>query len=484
MLKQQARLVAAFVFALDLSLVAAAFFLAHVVRSRLGPTLGLGEGSPGLYPIESYLPLLPLALALWAILLWSSGRYRSHRRAGLREEALALVRANLLAAAGFALSVWFFRLDERLLGSDRISRAWIGLFALFALVGMVVERLALRLAARRIRAHGFNFRTVVIVGTGPTAGAIAAAIRENRWWGYRLLGVLAAGEEGAEPDRRAEPRLGGIDDLERLRAEEVVDEVVFAVAPRDLARFEEIVLALQEQGILVRFALDLLPHARARIELEELEGVPVVSFSTSPSGIVPLAFKRAMDLGLALLLFVLASPFVALVALSIRVLDGSPVLFRQRRCGLNGRVFTLLKFRTMATDAEERRAEVAHLNRMGGPVFKAPDDPRVTRLGRLLRRFSLDELPQLWNVLRGDMSLVGPRPPIPSEVERYERWQRRRLAMKPGLTGLWQVSGRNEVDFDAWMTLDLEYIDSWSPWLDLKILARTLPVVLSGRGAS
>jgi lipopolysaccharide/colanic/teichoic acid biosynthesis glycosyltransferase len=138
----------------------------------------------------------------------------------------------------------------------------------------------------------------------------------------------------------------------------------------------------------------------------------------------------------------------------------------------------------MFADAEARRAEVAHLNEMDGPVFKARNDPRITRLGRLLRKFSLDELPQLWNVLKGDMSLVGPRPPIPEEVARYERWQRRRLAMKPGLTGLWQVSGRNRVDFEQWMKLDLAYIDNWSPWLDLKILARTVPVVLSGRGAS
>jgi lipopolysaccharide/colanic/teichoic acid biosynthesis glycosyltransferase len=138
----------------------------------------------------------------------------------------------------------------------------------------------------------------------------------------------------------------------------------------------------------------------------------------------------------------------------------------------------------MSADAEGRREELAHLNEMDGPVFKLRNDPRVTRVGRVLRKFSLDELPQLWNVLRGDMSLVGPRPPIPDEVARYERWQRRRLAMKPGLTGLWQVSGRNEVDFERWMALDLQYIDNWSPWLDLKILARTVPVVLSGRGAS
>ncbi len=175
---------------------------------------------------------------------------------------------------------------------------------------------------------------------------------------------------------------------------------------------------------------------------------------------------------------------MAAIALAIRLTSSGQVLFRQVRCGLNGRRFTLYKFRTMVEDAERRRPELHHLNEMDGPVFKVRRDPRVTRLGRLLRRYSLDELPQLWNVLSGTMSLVGPRPAIPEEVAQYQRWQRRRLSMRPGLTCLWQISGRNDLDFDRWMELDLEYIDSWSPLLDLKILARTVPVVLSGRGAS
>ncbi|HYG61833.1 MAG TPA: sugar transferase, partial [Thermoanaerobaculia bacterium] len=197
-----------------------------------------------------------------------------------------------------------------------------------------------------------------------------------------------------------------------------------------------------------------------------------------------LMLKRALDVALASLLLLLALPAVGLVAALIKLTSGGTVLFRQTRCGLNGRFFTLYKFRTMVEDAEERRNALLHLNEMNGPVFKLRSDPRVTWFGRFLRRFSLDELPQLWNVLRGDMSLVGPRPPIPEEVARYQRWQRRRLAMKPGLTCLWQISGRNNVDFDRWMQLDLEYIDSWSPMLDFKILLKTIPAVLSGRGAS
>ena len=183
-------------------------------------------------------------------------------------------------------------------------------------------------------------------------------------------------------------------------------------------------------------------------------------------------------------MLLLATPVILFAALCIKLTSPGSVLFKQQRVGLNGRSFTLYKFRTMIADAHERRREVDHLNEMNGPVFKMKGDPRVTPIGRVLRKFSLDELPQLWNVLKGDMSLVGPRPPIPEEVASYHRWHRRRLSMKPGLTCLWQISGRNEIDFDRWMQLDLQYIDNWSPGLDLKILLRTIPAVLSGRGAS
>ena len=492
MLKQQARLIASAVFLLDLGLVSAAFFAAHALRDTLLPALGLAGLEGGLYPVATYLPLLPLALAIWSILLWSSGRYRSHRTVPILDEATAIVRVAATAAALFALTVWALRLDERLLGSDRISRAWIGLFALLAGVAILAEKLALRVTSRHARVRGFNFRTVLIVGTNPAARALAESIRGHRYWGYRVLGFVAnqsagqaADEAGGEPpDPTATPLLGTLDDLPQVLAGNVIDEVIFSVSRRDLDRFEDLVLALQEQGVLTRFALDFFPHTQAKIRLEELDGVPLVTFSTSPNGTLSLAFKRLIDVALSALLLALAAPIVVFVATAIRISSQGAVLFRQTRCGLNGRRFTLYKFRTMVEDAEERRHEVAHLNEMDGPVFKARNDPRVTALGRFLRKFSLDELPQLWNVLKGDMSLVGPRPPIPEEVEQYQRWQRRRLAMRPGLTCLWQVSGRNQLDFEQWMRLDLQYIDSWSPWLDFKILAKTVPVVLSGRGAS
>src|SRR5207244_2295562 len=270
--------------------------------------------------------------------------------------------------------------------------------------------------------------------------------------------------------------------LERGLQAEPIDEIVFAVTRKKLDEMKQIFLLCEELGIRARVAMNFFQNRLARIEVEELEGIPFLTFTTTPSNETQLAAKRLLDVGVSLLLLTLATPIIVLAAIAIKLTSPGSVLFKQERIGLNGRIFTLYKFRTMTENASQRREEVNHLNQMTGPVFKAAADPRVTTVGRILRKFSLDELPQLWNVLRGDMSLVGPRPPIPEEVRSYHRWQRRRLSMKPGLTCLWQVNGRNNVDFDRWMQMDLQYIDNWSPSLDLKILLRTIPAVLLGRG--
>jgi exopolysaccharide biosynthesis polyprenyl glycosylphosphotransferase len=485
MLKERARILTATVFLLDLALVAAAFVAAYGLRDTLFPWV-FPRLLPGpLYPLADYLPLLPLVLAIWGILLFSSGSYRSHRTVPLLEEAWAILRVCLSGAVIFTLSLYVGRLDGRLLGDDQISRFWVFLFALLSLLFLLTEKLAVRLTSRYVRTRGFNYRTVLVVGTDKTARDIAESLDNHRFWGYRVLGFVTNGNPPGPGWPQQYPILGEIDDISRIVEEQVIDDVIFAVHRRELDRMEDLFLLLQEQGIRTRFAMNLFPHTRATVQLEELDGMPLLSFATTPTSLLQLMAKRALDVALSSLLLILGWPVVVAIAALIKVTSGGgSVLFRQTRCGLNGRSFTLYKFRTMVEDAEERRHQLLHLNEMSGPVFKLKLDPRITWLGRFLRRFSLDELPQLWNVLRGDMSLVGPRPPIPEEVAKYQRWQRRRLAMKPGLTCLWQVSGRNEIDFDRWMQLDLEYIDSWTPMLDLKILLRTIPAVLSGRGAS
>jgi exopolysaccharide biosynthesis polyprenyl glycosylphosphotransferase len=219
------------------------------------------------------------------------------------------------------------------------------------------------------------------------------------------------------------------------------------------------------------------------VHLEHLNEFPLLTFSTGPQDELQLLAKRFADTALATLLLILLSPLMLAVAVLVAFTSAGPILYRQIRCGLGGRRFTLLKFRSMVQNAEELRADMEHLNEADGPVFKIADDPRVTPIGRWLRRTSLDELPQLWNILRGDMSFVGPRPPIPAEVDKYESWQRRRLRMRPGLTCLWALEGRSQLNFDRWMQLDLSYIDRWSLWLDAQIFLKTIPHVLFGRGA-
>ncbi len=483
MLKEQSRLLVATIFSLDLALVATAFFLAYWVRSAVMPSFFPGSVA-ALYPLSAYLPLLAFVLLIWGTLLLASGSYRSHRTVPLTEEAWEILRVCATGLAVLALGIFALRLDQRLLGGDEFSRMWVLLVAVFAGLLLITEKLAIRTLSRYTRARGYNYRTVLIAGTHQGAVALADSILDHRYWGFKILGFVShpRAESPALPARYK--LLGTIDDILEIVADNVVDDVLFCVNRRDLERTEDLFLALHEQGIRTRFALNLFPHTKARTRFEELDGVPLLTFSTAPERPVPMAFKRLLDVAMSALLLALALPVVLAIALAIRITSGGGVLYSQIRCGLNGRRFTLYKFRTMVADAEARQRELLHLNEMDGPVFKLKHDPRVTWVGRILRRFSLDELPQLWNVLRGDMSLVGPRPPIPDEVARYQRWQRRRLSMKPGLTCLWQISGRNQIDFDRWIELDLQYIDSWSPWLDLKILLKTVPAVLSGRGAS
>ena len=485
MLKQQARLLAVSVFLLDLSLVALGFLAAYWLRSVALPFLSPQLFPAELYPLSRYLMLLPLALAIWGLLLLYSKRYRSHRTVSLPEEAIEILRVSLGGAVIFVLTLYVTRMDESVLGNDRVSRAWALLFAFVACLFLLVEKLALRLTARWARSRGYNYRTVLIVGANTAAIEIAHAISRHPYWGFRVLGFVQPVNGKPTPsDKLPYPALGTLDDMPKLLDELVVDDVIFAVARRDLDRMEDLFLALEEQGIRTRFALNFFPHTHAKAELDELDGLPILTFTTTPNSLLQLVFKRVLDITISILLMMIGLPLILLIAIAIRLSSPGAVLYQQIRCGLNGRSFTLYKFRTMFDGAELRQEELLGKNEMDGPVFKIKKDPRVTRLGRLLRKFSLDELPQLWNVLRGDMSLVGPRPPIPSEVARYQRWQRRRLSMRPGLTCLWQISGRNQLDFERWIELDLEYIDSWSPGLDFKILMKTIPAVLSGRGAS
>jgi exopolysaccharide biosynthesis polyprenyl glycosylphosphotransferase len=480
MLKQKARFIARVVYLVDLALTTAAFFAAFYIRNVIMPAAAPQRFPTGLYPLADYLKVYPIILIIWSVLLFAYHSYHSHRTVSLNREALTVLRVVLVGNVILATFAYLLPLRQ-------LSRAWFILFGVLSAIFLLLEKIALRVIARYVRAKGLNYRTILIVGTGRRALEVARMINEHKYWGYKILGFVSDGHRLTNGWGRYRI-FGFVPDLKNLLEDrefaEPIDEVVFAVTRKKLDEMKQIFLMCEELGIRARVAMNFFSNRVARIELEELEGIPFLTFTTTPSDETQLAFKRLLDVSVSALLLVLSMPVIVLAALAIKLSSPGRVVFKQERIGLNGRSFTLYKFRTMIERAHERRDEVSHLNEMTGPVFKSAADPRVTTVGRILRRFSLDELPQLWNVLKGDMSLVGPRPPIPEEVKSYHRWHRRRLSMKPGLTCLWQVSGRNEIDFERWMKMDLQYIDNWSPSLDFKILLRTIPAVLSGRGAS
>jgi exopolysaccharide biosynthesis polyprenyl glycosylphosphotransferase len=476
MLKQKARAIALGVLLTDLALTAVSLPVTWTLRQGI-----LRTSFPSFFPLpihslDQYLLLLLFILPIWGLLLSAAGFYRSHRTLPLGEEIWAAGKVTFGGTTILVLLIFGLRLDF-------VSRWFLVLFGVLNFLFLTVEKIALRQLSRWVRSRGFNFRTALIVGTGPKAAQFAGFLEAHPDWGFRVVGYLDDDNGGEIGLAGRWPCLGTIKNMESVLGAEVIDEVIFVIEKGKLAEYEDALLVAERHGVRAHVSLDIFPHVLARPVLEELDGIPLLSFTTTPSNPVELAAKRAIDLVLALVLFLVTLPVQLAAALAILLLSGAPVFFRQVRCGLNGRQFTLLKFRTMKSGAEDRLGEISHLNEMTGPVFKARRDPRLTAAGKLLRRLSIDELPQLWNVIVGNMSLVGPRPPLPDEVSRYEPWQRRRLSMKPGLTCLWQVSGRSELDFDRWMALDLKYIDTWSPLLDLKILLKTVPAVLSGRGA-
>jgi exopolysaccharide biosynthesis polyprenyl glycosylphosphotransferase len=386
-------------------------------------------------------------------------------------------RQSLYGALSLIVFEYALRLD--------LSRLFLSLLAAYAWVLLLIFRLLAGRLVGIIRREFAAPHYVMVVGTGERALRMAEALEQSADYGVRLRGFLAEAP-GAPPtiELNAVHEVRPIAELPSILQKHVVDEVIFAVGSECLADLEEIFLLCDEEGVRTRVAVDFFPHVNSTVSLDRFGATPLLTFSAAPYDEIRLLLKRVTDVLIAAAGLIVLSPFMAAVALLIKLTSRGPVIFRQVRCGLNGRRFVFYKFRSMCENAEELKQALAHLNTRDGVVFKIPDDPRLTPVGRYLRKFSIDEWPQLWNVLRGDMSLVGPRPAIPSEVERYQRWQRRRLRMRPGLTCLWAISGRDNVDFDTWMKMDMQYIDNWSLALDWKILLRTIPRVLTGRGAS
>jgi exopolysaccharide biosynthesis polyprenyl glycosylphosphotransferase len=456
----------------DIILTSAAFEIAYAVRSWLHLS-----NEFFLYPDVKTLLLCFSALTWVAAGYWLNvyGKLEAARiRVILRDSA------RQVAYSALAMTVFIVGLQQK------ISRPFLALFILLSWLFLA----GFRIAARNlipVLSKGFGLkRFVLIVGLGKRAEHLGSNLETFYDDGLRIRGFLAPPNVPSPvPDTIHLARDYPVFPLENLRAmlaQHVVDEIHFAVESDQLPSLEEVFLWCDEEGVCSRVAVDFFPHVNSDLALERIGNTPLLTFTAAPDDEVLLLAKRSIDVALAILAIVLLSPLFLVAAILIRITSRGPVVFRQTRCGLNGRTFTFYKFRSMVADAEDRLHEVAHLNPKE-VVTKIPNDPRLTAVGKWLRRFSIDEIPQLFNVLKGDMSLVGPRPAIPSEVAQYKRWQRRRLRMRPGLTCLWALQGRDTVDFESWMRMDLQYIDNWSLGLDARIILMTIPQVLSGRAS-
>jgi exopolysaccharide biosynthesis polyprenyl glycosylphosphotransferase len=455
----------------DVLLIAASFGLAYAIRARLD--------------LEHEFYILrgaAAALIIWSAVVWVGlatwwevyDRIEgAHPRVILQDT----FRQCLLGSAAVILFEYTWRLD--------LSRPFVALFTGSTWFLLCLFRLNAGRVLGVIRREWSDLRYVMVVGLGDAALRLGRQLEEAAAsHGVRLRGFFAD-----FPDAPSTPvELGqsypvyAITKLPEMLRSHVIDEIIFATDSRRLAELEEVMLRCEEEGVRTRIAVGFLPHVNSLVYLDRLGTTPLLTFSSTPHDEIRLLVKRLTDIVLAGAALVLLFPIMLLIALLIRLTSPGPAIFRQERCGLNGRRFVFYKFRSMCLDAEAMRESVEHMSRRV-LAMKIPNDPRLTGVGRWLRKFSADELLQFWNVLKGDMSLVGPRPAIPSEVEQYKRWQRRRLRMRPGMTCLWAISGRDEVDFETWMKLDMEYIDTWSLGLDWKIILRTIPSVLSGRGA-
>ncbi len=410
-----------------------------------------------------------LVVPVWSFVLDFSGFYRQFIGLSPWTVFRRATKGGLLSFAVLLGLLYALRLHM-------VPRTLLGIHCLYSIAAISLRAIYLQPLLLRFETR----QRLLLAGNPDQAAAICAWIRHpDRAAFFDIAGFLppagAAAPEGL-------PASGTLDDFSATLHSSVVDAVI--LLPRDLpyGRIEACLKQCETEGIEAWLLPDFLRTAIAQVTLDELADEPMLLFSTTAKSAWGLMVKRGLDIVLSALGLVVFAPVFLGIALAIRATSPGPVFFTQRRSTLRGRVFNMIKFRTMVPDAEAIREDLATRNEVSGPVFKIKDDPRITAVGGWLRRYSLDELPQLWNVLKGNMSLVGPRPPIPAEVENYESWQRRRLSMRSGCTCLWQVGGRNELSFEEWMRLDLKYIDTWSLALDFQILFKTIGTILRGTG--
>ncbi len=470
MLKEKIEASLFFAVLLDAAILVASFFISFYLRALFFSSAEIRAA----WQIKEYLWFMWTVIPLWVFLLLFERAYFSLERKQVGEIILPTIKA-VFEGLLIVLAVLFF---AKVFAK---SRLFFVIFGGVNVILLLLLRWLISFVQGRIFRNPPFYHNVLVVGTGEHAVGLSQFFEIHEQWGVRIEGFLKASEGKNKVGQ--ERIIGQFSDLSKFLRTLPIDWVIFALPAKQNDLILRGIEVCKELGVVASCPLsDYFPSAGTNLSLDVYGGIPLLSFRTTTVRKWEMLFKGSMDRVCAVIAIVVLAPLLGLIALLIKLTSRGPVFFTQTRCGINGRRFTFYKFRTMVADAEQRKKELEHKNPKK-IVFKLEDDPRITRIGKFLRKTSIDELPQLFNVLRGDMSFVGPRPPVPDEVTKYEDWQRRRLSMKPGLTCLWQVKGRAELDFDEWMKLDLEYIDTWSLALDMKILLRTIPAVLSARGA-
>ncbi len=456
--------------------------LAVVAAYEIATAFVYRAGGAASSVLPLYLTQAFWAVAIWPLVFWAIGLYD-------RKIDLSVIDQWPKLAAGVSVATMLrltvVILASGLLGQDNLLGYQVAVLAwAMALVLLPVERMIVRYLQSRARLRGATEKRTLIIGAGHVAVLMADKMIRNPRLGLTPVGFLDPDPMTLpERDKLGLPMYTDVRDLERILRNEQVNHALVAFSSDGFCKIFEIIERCCDCGVDVSVVPRFFEISAADPKTDEIEGVPVMTLQRTT--LTPgLAFaKRAMDLVLGTLILIVSLPVQAVVAVSIVLDTPGPILHGQERIGKDGRPFTMYKFRSMVNGAGRKKDELLKLNEATGPIFKMQSDPRVTRVGRFIRRFSLDELPQIYNVLKGDMSLVGPRPPLPREVAEYTDWDTKRLRVTPGITGLWQVLGRSELTFDEMVSLDLNYIWNWSPWLDFSIMARTVGAVVHGRGA-
>lgn len=454
---------------LDVLLSLLVFKLAFFLREAL---------LPGASNLADHLALFPLIWIPLGYFLTKFGVYNGLRVDSIHSYIWMTCKAfifsmAILMAVLFSLKISF------------PSRGLLGIFVGLNLLVLVAVRAGLIWwYFRHSVQKDANYQKVLVVGTGKRAHHLTELLLNNCEWGVHIVGYLDTNPKNIEVDLLNSKVIGTVDQIEEVLTGQVIDEVIMAVPRSSLEYMEVVANACEEQGVRFRLMGDVFDLHVARAQLVQLGDIPLLTFDPVVQNRNDLLTKRLLSLVLVIGTMPFTLPILGMIALAIKLEDGGPVFFHQQRVGLHKRQFPMFKFRSMVVNAEEKLKEIEHLNEAEGPIFKISNDPRITRIGRILRRTSLDELPQLINVFRGEMSLVGPRPMSTRDVGRFDKAiQRKRFSVRPGLTCLWQISGRSNLPFERWLELDLKYIDEWSLWLDFKILMLTIPAVIKGEGA-